>query len=241
MRTFASNGRKPPRKLDADQWSARAVMLGALILAVVLTGCGGQDHSSGSGGNSSAQSTAAQSSPHPVAPKPDGQANKRSSSGSGAETEGAGGGASAFRVTGGENSIPDFGREAHPSEQKQAAAALAAFLHAGVKHAWSKVCGYLTRPLRRQMEKFAKGSKGAAAGCGPVVAALMATYAAHSGAATPTADIAALRVEGDTAFALFYGQDASKYVMPMRNEGGAWKMSQLAPLPYPLTATSSGA
>ena len=22
--------------------------------------------------------------------------------------------------------------------------------------------------------------------------------------------------------------------MPMRNEGGAWKMSQLAPLPYPL-------
>jgi len=51
-----------------------------------------------------------------------------------------------------------------------------------------------------------------------------------------TRGVAALRVKGKGAFALFHGPNASKYVMPMVNEGGAWKMSQLAPVAYPLGA-----
>jgi hypothetical protein len=45
----------------------------------------------------------------------------------------------------------------------------------------------------------------------------------------------ALRVKGKSAFVLFDGPKASKYVMPMLSEAGAWKVSQLAPLAYPLT------
>jgi hypothetical protein len=45
--------------------------------------------------------------------------------------------------------------------------------------------------------------------------------------------LAALRVKGDKAFALFYGPHAQQYMMPMVREGGAWKVTQLAPMAYP--------
>ncbi len=56
---------------------------------------------------------------------------------------------------------------------------------------------------------------------------------------TLTNGVAALRIEEKTAFALFYGPNAEKYVIPMQNEDGAWKMTQIAPLHYPLGASTT--
>ncbi len=33
---------------------------------------------------------------------------------------------------------------------------------------------------------------------------------------------------------LFYGPKRQQYMMPMVSEGGAWKVNQIAPLPYPV-------
>ena len=46
--------------------------------------------------------------------------------------------------------------------------------------------------------------------------------------------ILTLRIKGQSGFALFYGLHRQKYVMPMAREGGAWKVTQLAPIAYPL-------
>jgi hypothetical protein len=88
-------------------------------------------------------------------------------------------------------------------------------------------------PTRRQLETLAKSSKGRIRGCGPVLAALSSGPAAAR-ADLLTGGVAALRVKGKAAFALFHGPNNSKYVLPMVSVGGAWKMSQLAPIAYPL-------
>ena len=45
--------------------------------------------------------------------------------------------------------------------------------------------------------------------------------------------LAAFRVEGDKAFALFYGPHRQQYMMPMVHERGSWKVNQLDPVTYP--------
>lgn len=143
--------------------------------------------------------------------------------------------ASKFLVKGGDNSIPEYGQEAATSERARAQAVLTTFLRARAHGEWSRVCTELTAPTRLQLErllKAAKGKVGAIHGCGGILAALSGAAAART---TPQlTGVASLRVKGDVAFVLFYGPHATKYVMPMRNEGGAWKVSQLTPLPYPL-------
>jgi hypothetical protein len=143
-----------------------------------------------------------------------------------------------FRVAHGDNSIPDFGGEAPTTERQRATAALKAFLHARTSRNWSQACLYLAAPTLKQISMFARSSKGKAS-CGTILAALSRSSTPTGGEDTLAHGIAALRIKGDTAFALYHGAGSSKYVMPMRNEGGAWKMTELAPLAYPLGSTSS--
>jgi hypothetical protein len=105
---------------------------------------------------------------------------------------------------------------------------------------WAAMCEHLARPLHRILEGFARSSKRTLRSCGQQLAATL-TGPASERADTLTHGVAALRVEGKTAFALFYGPGASKYVMPMRNEGGSWKMTQVAPLSYPLAPAATQA
>ena len=135
-----------------------------------------------------------------------------------------------------ENSIPDFGSEAPASARERAAAALAAYLKARAGGEWARACAYLARSTRRQMERFTGSSKGHGARCGALLGTLSKSSPGER--ADPlTGGVAALRVKGQSAFALFYGPRDSKYVMPMASEGGQWKVGQLAPLPYPLSSS----
>jgi hypothetical protein len=149
-------------------------------------------------------------------------------------SSGSGGGATGFRTPSGDNSIPDYGSEAPAGEREHAATALAAFLRARANGEWAAACTYLATATRTQFERLLGGPKAKAGGCARVLAELSKSTAAHAETLTLTSGVAALRVKGTSAFALFYGPKHSKYVMPMRSEAGAWKMSQLEPLPYPL-------
>jgi hypothetical protein len=104
---------------------------------------------------------------------------------------------------------------------------------------WPAMCEHLARPLHKILEALARGSKRALRNCGEQLAATLTGPASERTDTLTHSGIAALRIDGKTAFALFYGPSANKYVMPMRNEGGSWKMTQLAPLPYPLTAATT--
>lgn len=222
----------------------------ALLCAVVavagLAACG-----SGGGGASSATATAASAptgatttpaittsaTPAPAART----APKAPSSAGSSSSGGTGGGAASFRESHGDNSIPDFGSEAPLAERERAATTLAAFLAARAGGEWAKACPYLARATRAQVEKFAGATtKGNAVACGTALRALSGGGGGGTSGLrgeTLAGAPAALRVGGKSAFALYYGRDKSKYVMPMVKEGDAWKVSQLAPLSYPLGAS----
>jgi hypothetical protein len=169
--------------------------------------------------------------------KPAKSAPRNPSHSSSPSASGSGGGAAGFRAPSGDNSIPNYGNEAPPTERERATTALAAFLRARAGGEWPRACTYLAATTRTQLERLLGAVKGKAqaGGCGRTLAALSkGPAAAHADSLTLTAGVAALRIKGKSAFALFHGPKGSKYVMPMVSEGGAWKMSQLAPLPYPL-------
>jgi hypothetical protein len=198
-----------------------------LTAALGLSACGGAGNTTTSSATS-APATTVTTTPTATVAKPSGEAQHSSSSS--APKKGAAG----FRVTKGDNSIPDFGREAHPSERQRAVAALTTFLRARANGEWSKMCRYLARPNLRLLDGFARNPKGKSMDCGSVLAALQKKASSAERADPLISGLAALRIKGKSAFALFHGANNNKYVMPMQNEDGAWKMTQLAPLPYPL-------
>jgi hypothetical protein len=212
------------------------LLLAAVLSATGVAACGG----GGSSVSSTAVSTVAPrvastttSSSAVAAAKPAGRAPRRSSPSSGSAAGGSGGGAASFRAPHTDNSIPNFGSEAPASEQQRATAVLAGYLRARAGGEFSRACSYLALATRGELERLAGGANGQSKGCGAILAALSRGPAASR--ADPLAGgVAALRVRAKSAFALFHGPGNSKYVMPMVSEGGAWKVSQLAPLAYPL-------
>lgn len=208
--------------------------VGIAAMATGLAACGGGGPSTSS--TSATTTSAPTSRPVTVPSRPSHKPQPRTSS---SVTAHPSHGPAGFRVRTGDNSIPDFGREAPASQRQLAVAALTAFMRARARGEWAKVCEYLARPNHKFLESFMKASKGKIKSCGAALGGLM-TGPASSRADTLTHGVSALRIKGKTAFALFYGSGSSKYVMPMRNEGGAWKMTQLAPLPYPLGTPTTG-
>ncbi len=227
-----------------------APLLAAVLAAVGLAACGGGGSSTSTPAASAASTPATTPSvstpattatattpttatkPAETAPRP---STSTSSSSSSSSSDGSGGGAAGFRASSGDNSIPNYGSEAPPSERERATAALAGFLRARASGEWPKACTYLAVATRTQLERLLGGAKAKTGGCAQVLAQLSKDSAAsHAETLTLAGGVAALRIKGTSAFALFHGPKGSKYVMPMRSEGGAWKMSQLAPLPYPL-------
>jgi hypothetical protein len=218
--TTSTRSQRPPRLL--------ATLALAALAAVVLGACGGGRSSNAS---SSVQSGSTATPTEAPATAAAGRPAKTSHpSGGPAKTEGS----EAFRVASGDNSIPDFGVEAAVSERDRAATALAAYLSARARAQWSIACTYLTRQGRAQLESLAGASKGKVKGCTAVLGALEAHTPAVARADTFLHGLASLRVKGTRGFALYYGPHSQKYVVPLAREAGAWKITQLAPIPYPL-------
>lgn len=210
---------------------AATAVLG-FALAALLTACGGGSGSSAPTAAQGTSSPAATTAPTTTAttPEPAARANHAPRSSSASTHAGS----APFRVKVGDNSIPDYGTEATASDRARAATALGAYLLARARGQWSTACAYLTSETRTKLEAFAGSSNGKPGGCGPAYRALTGPTPAAARADVLSGGLAALRIKGEKAFALFYGPHAQKYMMPMASEGGAWKVTQIAPLPYPL-------
>jgi hypothetical protein len=223
------------------------LLLVALSPAAGLTACGGGGTSASTAASSvasapAATSTATSTPTHTAtAAQPPAKAPHQAPPSASGGSSSGGGGAS-FREPHADNSIPDFGAEASTGELARATAALAAFLHARAGGEWAAACVYLAGPTRVQLERFGGAAKGGSKGCGTALAALSGGGghgASPSRAETLTGSVAALRVKGNSAFALYRGPNGNKYVMPMVKEGGAWKIGQLAPIAYPIGTTGA--
>ncbi|MGA8745400.1 MAG: hypothetical protein WB507_06025 [Solirubrobacterales bacterium] len=206
-----------------------------LVLAVALTACG-----EGAGSTSStpalldSTATAATRAPTVPATKRPRRASNPSRSSGGRARQGS----APFRTPTGDNSIPDYGSEAPASKRADVTAALRSYLLARAAGRWSAACSYMGAAVRNQAEVLAGelANAGRRRSCLSAYAKLAARVSKAQRANPLGGGLAALRVKGEKAFALFYGPHDQKYMIPMVHEGGAWKVNQLDPIPYPIAA-----
>jgi hypothetical protein len=146
--------------------------------------------------------------------------------------------AAAFLVPTGDNSIPTYGAEANTGQIAAATAALRAYLEARAAGDWGTACAHTAATLQKQLALLV-GAQGAASACASTYEKLASRAPASARADLLSGALAALRVDGETAFALFYGPQHHQYMMPLASEGGAWKVSQIAPIPWPVGAPTA--
>jgi hypothetical protein len=147
------------------------------------------------------------------------------SDGSGSSKKGKG--SASFRTPGGDNSIPNYGKEAATNEREAAAAAVLGFLRARAAGDWEAACGYIASITLKPLEQIGDQSpqlKGK--DCPELLEGLTAGATASSNV---DGGIVSFRFEGDKGFALYHGTDGEDYFYPVVKENGEWKVAALSP------------
>jgi hypothetical protein len=105
---------------------------------------------------------------------------------------------------------------------------------------WGTACAVMGAPVRGQLETLAQASQPKTKDCEEAYATVSAFGSAAERNNPLLGGLAAFRVKGDKAFALFYGSHSQQYMMPMVSEGGSWKVNQISPVPYPVGVPPAG-
>jgi hypothetical protein len=138
-----------------------------------------------------------------------------------------------FRVPGGDNSIQEFGSEQDSGERTAAMQPIAALYKALATGDWSEVCAtYLSSGNVEQIKQLAEQSpqmKGK--DCSAILSGLTGGRPSETPPDTPDGGLVSFRTEGDTGFAIYWGIDGKGYAFALKSEGGAWKLTALAPTP----------
>jgi hypothetical protein len=141
----------------------------------------------------------------------------------------SGGGSGQFRTKGGDNSIQEFGGESGESELREAAEVVHGFYVARAAGEWDKACSYLAKSNIEQLEKLAdQAAKSKGADCATILKAFTQPLPASVEREVTTVDAGSLRREGEQGFLIYYGAGNVKYAMPLKEEGGAWKVTALS-------------
>lgn len=224
-----------------------AALIAAVLAACGLAACGSSDSSSNSSPSASAPSgtsttteatttgtsTQKQKGGSPETGKePKGSGNGGSGK-SVAEVETplkvSGGGSAQFRTKGGDNSIQEFGDESDESELQEAAEVVHGFYVSRAAEEWDKACSYLAKSNIEQLEQLAnQAQQSKSTDCPTVLKAFTQPLAASVEREITTVDAGSLRREGEQGFLIYYGAGHVKYAMPLRDEGGAWKVAALS-------------
>lgn len=219
-------------------------MLAVLLLVLGVVACGGGDDSD------STTTQAAQQGANGGESSGNGQnqgAGKQQGSGGGKSGAGnepsgefepkqyddSGGGAGQFESEGGDNSIPEFGREASGSEFEQAATALHNFLDARAVGDWGAACGFMAKSVVEGLEKLAAQSQQVKAkGCAAILRKLSTSAAAElTRPEANSADVGSVRVKGKTGFVIYRDDEGNALAIAIAKDGGTWKIAGLAGTP----------
>jgi hypothetical protein len=233
-----------------------AAVVAALFVAALLVACGGSSSDSRSttseaGGSSSPPTTAQSGSQGDSSERSTAQSGGQSENhgqdhgseqtqqDSGSQGKSAkevetplkvsGGGSAQFRSNGGDNSIQEFGDESDESELQEAAEVVHSFYVSRAAEEWDKACSYLAKSNIEQLEQLANQSaKSKGADCATVLEAFTQPLPASVEREITTVDAGSLRHEGEQGFLIYYGAGHVRYAMPLRDEGGAWKVAALS-------------
>ena len=140
--------------------------------------------------------------------------------------------------SGKDTEIVEFGKEGSAAERKAASIALMENLEARESGDFGAQCESLSKAAQESVTE--KKGAAAVAACRSALVKLAkplrstAVYRANH----LSGSVAALRVKGAKAYALFHGDDNSDYAMPMVKEGPVWKVGAIVTII--LTKGSSG-
>jgi hypothetical protein len=141
----------------------------------------------------------------------------------------SGGGSEQFRSKGGDNSIQEFGDEGDESELREVAEVVHGFYVSRAAEEWDKACSYLATSNIEQLEQLASQSPDSKdTDCATVLKAFTRSLPASVEREITTVDAGSFRHEGDQGFLIYYGAGHVKYAMPLREQGGAWKVAALS-------------
>jgi hypothetical protein len=125
-----------------------------------------------------------------------------------------------------ESELAAYGKEATAAERKAASDALQKNLFAREAKQWAAQCATLTAAVVKVIEKeseflhpFHPCPEGLKAQAGSAPAVLFKD--------TLSGEIDALRLQGGEAMAIYHGNDGKDWAMPMKKEGGEWKVGSL--------------
>lgn len=142
--------------------------------------------------------------------------------------------AAPFLVAEGDNSIPTYGSEASAAESAAAEATLARYLAARAAGEWGPACAEMSAQVQKQLALLASEPGGEGKGCATAYAKLAERIPASARANPLVGTLSAFRVESPHGFALFYGPREQQYMMPLEEEAGAWKVTQIEPVTWPV-------
>jgi hypothetical protein len=144
----------------------------------------------------------------------------------------SGGGSAQFRVKGGDNSIQDYGEESGESELQEAAEALHGFYVARAEEDWSRACSYLGETVLRQLQQLASQSQQLKdKSCAAILHAFTRPLPASVRRENTVVNAGSLRSKGEQSFLIYYGEGHTVYAIPMKQEGGDWKVTLLSATP----------
>lgn len=228
-----------------------AVFVAVALTALLLAACGSSDSGS-SDSSSSGSSTTTETNPQ-GSDSQSGQSQGQNGSQQQGDTGGSasqkqqdgstgfsaeevevplkvsGGGSEQFRSKGGDNSIQEFGEEGDGSELEEAAETVHSFFVARATGDWKSACGYLSKAMSEQLEQLATSSTELAnKDCASFLQAFTGELSAAEWRELTTIDAGSLRNEGEQAFLIYYGPDKAVYAMPLKVEGGEFKVGALS-------------
>ena len=147
---------------------------------------------------------------------------------------GGGGGGSTTATSGNVDSVTQsFGSEAPKAQLTQASATAEAYLGAVAAGQWDKACSSLASPLRSKFTSLgdkSPASKGK--GCAGGIETLLSKAPKENLQSAVLAHALSLRAQGELGFLIFRNDAGKLYRLPMRREGGKWKVG--SPFSAPL-------
>lgn len=137
-----------------------------------------------------------------------------------------------FAGKGANGELAKAGEESSAGEREAASTALEEDFEARAAGDWAAQCETLAPVVIKEVEK--RATKG-------ILVSDCATVLKQAGEKAPKASrenpmpepLAALRVNGNQAFAFFHGTGSRDYVIPMEKVAGAWKVAALSPQEAP--------
>jgi len=125
-----------------------------------------------------------------------------------------------------------FGSELTGAEARQAAIALRGYLEARAEHRWARACSYLAKPIRRFLDRAAARSKRPLGNdCPSFIASSTRKLLPSERSVLDRVTVDSARADGDRGYVLYQVPGDGEQAMPIRAEGGRWKLAGLSGTP----------